>query len=196
MPDAIYTNRPAAEPAAARPAPLRSRRAPRAAYWIAAMVLGLAVLGAVAYGVVGTVRALDRPDHFARVAIPGQLLIQAAAGAQKTIYYEGATRPTPRALRLRVTGPTGQQVTINAYHGTVEYDIRGIVARAVASFNASTAGSYRVSALTAEPGAKLAVGANLGGQMKRVALYAGLILLAGLLAATALAGPTLRRRTR
>jgi hypothetical protein len=122
------------------------------------MVLGLALLGAVVYGVVGTVRALDRPDHFARAAIPGQLLIQATAGAENTIYYEGATRATRRALRLRVTGPTGQPVTIKAYHGTVEYDIRGIVARAVASFKASTTGSYRVSASAAEAGARLAVG--------------------------------------
>jgi hypothetical protein len=65
----------------------------------------------------------------------------------------------------------------------------------VASFKASTTGSYRVSASAAEAGARLAVGADLGGQMKHVGLYAG-VPLAGLLAAAALAGPTFHRHTR
>ena len=196
MPEVSYTHRPATEAAAARPAPLPSRRSSRAAYWVAAMLLGLAVFGAVAYGVAGTLRALDRPDHFARVAIPGQLIVHATAGAHKAIYYEGTARPTPRHLRLRVTGPAGQPVAITADDGIVEYDIRGIVARAIATFKVSTAGSYRVSATTAEPGARLAVGAELGGEMKRVGLRAGLIALAGLLAAAAVAAPTFHRHTR
>ncbi len=83
---------------------------------------------------------------------------------------------------------------MTAYRGDVRYDRAGLVAKAIGSFDAGTAGRYTVSAAApAEANAKLAVGEDLGGAMTDTVLWAGLIMGAGAIAAAATALRTHRR---
>jgi hypothetical protein len=196
MPDMLTTQRPAA-PAAASRAPGETRSgSSKAGYWIAAVVATLGLAAAIAFGVTGTLRTLDRPDDFARAAIPGTLTVTGAAGGRQVVYYEGDTRPRWRRLDVRVIRPDGAAVPVSAYHGDLEYDHQGRVATAIATFATHRSGRYRVTTTAAvEPGAKLAVGRDLAGDMKTTVLWATVIALGGLLAATAIAAATPRRRS-
>jgi hypothetical protein len=85
---------------------------------------------------------------------------------------------------------------VSAYHGDLEYDRDGRVAKAIATFATHRSGRYRVTATAApEPGAKLAIGRDLAGEMKTTVLWATMIVLGGLLAGAAIAAATRRRRS-
>jgi hypothetical protein len=193
MPDTLTTHPLAAAPAAGGAPGEIGARAPKAGYWIAALVTGIALVAAIAFGIVGTLRTLDRPDDFARTAIPGALTVTGAAGGEQVIYYEGDARPGWRRLDVRVIGPGGMAVPVSAYHDDLEYDADGRVAKAIATF-ATAGGRYRVSAtVAAEPDARLAVGRDLAADMTTTVLWAGVIALGGLLAAAAIAAAAWRR---
>ena len=196
MPDTLTTHPLAAAPAVSgAPRKARARRS-KAGYWVGALVAALALAAAIAFGVIGTLRTLDRPDGFARAAIPGALTVTGAAGARQAVYYEGDTRPAWRRLDVRVTGPDGAAVPVSAYRGDLQYDHQGRVAKAIASFATHKGGRYRVTAsAAAEPGAELAVGRDLAGDLKTTVLWTAMIALSGLLAATASAAATRRRRS-
>ena len=70
MPDTLTTQPPAAGPATGD-APRRTGVRRNVGYWIAALVAAVALAAAIAFGVLGTLRTLDRPDGFSRAAIPG-----------------------------------------------------------------------------------------------------------------------------
>ena len=109
-----------------------------------------------------------------RAAVPGALTVTGAAGGEQVFYYEGDARPGWRRLNVRVSGPDRATVPVSAYHGDLEYDIDGRVAKAIAIFATRTGGHYRVTATVAvEPGAKLAVGRDLAGDIRSTALWAG-----------------------
>jgi hypothetical protein len=79
-----------------------------------------------------------------------------------TVAYADVT-PTWQQLGLQVTGPGGAIVSIASYRSSARYDVDpGRAGRAVATFQATTAGPYRVSAARAtEAGATLAVGDDI-----------------------------------
>lgn len=165
------------------------------AYRVAVVVACLGFAAAIAWGVVRTIHTLDRPDGFARAPIPGELAVRGVASGEKAVYYEGNGQPRWRELGLRVTGPSGTTIPVRTYTGNLQYDIGDDVASAIASFRTLAAGRYRVSTTAREPGARLAVGADLGGDVKRTVFWATIIVLVGLLAAAAIAAPTYRRRS-
>ena len=107
-----------------------------------------------------------------------------------------ATTPTWQQLRLTVTGPDGA-VPVVTYRSTARYDVTpGRLGRAVAKFEATTPGQYRVSAATAvEPGATLAVGDNFARNLAMTALGAATLALVTVVAAVLLAVVTYRSRT-
>jgi hypothetical protein len=159
-------------------------------------VAALGLAAAIAFGLIGTLRTLDRPDGFARAAVPGALTVTGAAGGEQVVYYEGDARPGWRRLNVGVIGPGGAAVPVSAYHGDLEYDRDGRVAKAIATFATHRSGRYRVTATAApEPGAKLAIGRDLAGEMKTTVLWATMIVLGGLLAGAAIAAATRRRRS-
>jgi len=107
----------------------------------------------------------ENPAELARYADPtatGRPAIpyNPATDATTEVRYATST-PTWQQLRLTVTGPDGA-VPVGTYRSTARYDVEpGRLGRAVAKFEAATAGQYRVSAARAvEPGATLAVGDN------------------------------------
>jgi hypothetical protein len=171
----------------------RKRRAPLG-YWLAVAIAIVAVIGAVGWGAARTFDVISAPDDFARVSLPGDAVIPMTASGKLVIYYEGTARPSLSRLGVRVLDPSGRPVAVTAYRGDVRYDRAGLVARAVGSFDAGTAGRYTVSAgAPAEASARLAVGEDLGGAMKDTVLWAGLIIGAGAIAAAAVALWTHRR---
>jgi hypothetical protein len=109
-----------------------------------------------------------------------------------------ATTPTWQQLGLTVTGPNGQLVPVSTYRSTARYDLTpGQIGRAVAKFEAGTAGQYRVAATKAsEAGATLAIGDDFARDIATTTLGASVLGLVTVLAAVLLAASTYQARSR
>ena len=122
----------------------------------------------------------EGPAELARYADPTAtgrpaIAYNPATDATTEVRYV-ATTPTWQQLRLTVTGPDGAAVPVSTYRSTARYDVTpGRLGRAVARFEATTPGQYRVSAARAtEAGATLAVGDNFARNIAMTALGAAL----------------------
>ncbi|HET7517431.1 MAG TPA: hypothetical protein VFN05_07020 [Actinomycetes bacterium] len=106
--------------------------------------------------------------------------------------------PTWQQLGLSVTGPGGAAVPVATYRSSARYDLDpGRAGRAVATFQATTAGRYRVSAARAiEAGATLAVGDDIARRVVLTTLGAVTLGLVTVLAAVLLAVATYQARSR
>jgi hypothetical protein len=113
-----------------------------------------------------------------------------------TVPYTGET-PTWQQLGLQVTGPGGAAVPVATYPSSARYDLEpGRAGRAMATFEATTAGSYRVSAARAtESGATLAVGGDIARGLVLTTLGATILGLATVITAVPLALATHRARS-
>jgi hypothetical protein len=120
-----------------------------------------------------------------------------AADATIQVRYPAAT-PTWQQLGLTVTGPDGAVVPVSTYRSIARYDVApGQLGRAVATFDATTVGQYRVAATRAtEAGATLAVGDNFARTIATTTLGAAILGLLALLAAVLVAVTTYRARSR
>ena len=107
------------------------------------------------------------------------------------------TTPTWQQLGLQVTGPDGAVVPVRSYRSTARYDVDpGRLGRAVARFDATTAGPYRVSAARATgTAATLALGDNFARTIAVTAVRAASLGLLTVLAAALVAVVTYRGRT-
>jgi hypothetical protein len=105
--------------------------------------------------------------------------------------------PTWQQLGLQVTGPGGGAVPVATYPSSARYDLEpGRAGRAVATFQATTAGPYRVSAARAtEAGATLAVGDNVARGMVMTRLGATILGLVTVFTAVPLAVATYQARS-
>jgi hypothetical protein len=106
--------------------------------------------------------------------------------------------PTFQQLGLSVTGPGGVAVPVATYRSSARYDVEaGRAGRAVATFQATTAGPYRVSAARAtEAGATLAVGQDITRSLVLTTLGAVILGLVTVLTAVPLAVVTYQARSR
>ena len=106
--------------------------------------------------------------------------------------------PTWQQLGLQVTGPGGAAVPVATYRSSARYDLEpGRAGRAVATFQATTAGPYRVSAARAtEAGATLAVGHDIARSLVLTRLGAVILGLVTVLVAVPLAVVTYQARSR
>jgi hypothetical protein len=113
-----------------------------------------------------------------------------------TVPYTGET-PTWQQLGLQVTGPGGVTVPVATYRSSARYNLEpGRAGRAVATFQATTAGPYRVSAARAtEAGATLAVGDDIARSLVLTRLGATILGLVTVLTAVPLAVATYRARS-
>ena len=167
------------------PTPIRTQP-PSGWYWVAGILAVLGLTAALVWGAVGTISALDEVDSFERTTVPGAVTVPVTDPGTMVVYYENSaelarsatTTPTWQQLRLTVTGPDGA-VLASSYRSTARYDVDpGRLGRAVAKFEAATAGQYRVSTARAvEPGATLAVGDNFARDIALTALGAALLAL-------------------
>jgi hypothetical protein len=114
-----------------------------------------------------------------------------------TVRYAGDA-PTWQQLGLSVSGPDGAAVPVATYRSSTRYDLDpGRAGRAVATFEATTAGPYRVSAAKAtEAGATLAVGQDIARSLVLTRLGAVILALVTVLTAVPLAVVTYRARSR
>jgi hypothetical protein len=114
-----------------------------------------------------------------------------------TVPYAGET-PTWQQLGLSVTGPGGAAVPVVTYRSSARYDLEPRRAgRAVATFQATTAGPYRVTAATAtEAGATLAVGQDIARGVVLTRLGSVILGLVTVLTAVPLAVATYHARSR
>jgi hypothetical protein len=106
--------------------------------------------------------------------------------------------PTWQQLGLQVIGPGGAAVPVATYRSSARYDLEpGRAGRAVATFEATTAGPYRVSAAGAtEAGVALAVGDDIARRVVLTRLGAVILGLVTMLVAVPLAVVTYRARSR
>jgi hypothetical protein len=114
-----------------------------------------------------------------------------------TVPYAGET-PIWQQLGLQVTGPTGAAVPVATYRSSAHYDLEpGRAGRAVATFQATTAGPYRVSAARAtEAEATLAVGDDIARSLVLTRLGATVLGLVTVVTAVPLAVVTYQARSR
>jgi hypothetical protein len=184
------------------------------------------VWGAVGTGnALGRVDTFDRVAVPGQVTVsvtdPGTIVAYYESAAQQARYaeptadYRTATRwnpatdativvnyaantPTSQQLGLQVTGPDGRLVPVSSYRSTARYDVTpGQLGRAVAKFEAATAGQYRVSATGAtEAGATLAVGDDFARDIAVTILGASVLGLVTVLAAVLVAVVTYQARSR
>ena len=106
--------------------------------------------------------------------------------------------PTWQQLGLQVTGPGGAAVPVVTYRSSARYDLEPSRAgRAVATFQATTAGPYQVSTARAtEAGATLAVGQDIARSLVLTRLGAVILGLVTVLVAVPLAVVTYQARSR
>ncbi|HZA83959.1 MAG TPA: hypothetical protein VFC13_21225, partial [Actinomycetes bacterium] len=135
----------------------------------------------------------ESPAEFARYADPtatGRTATRwnPATDATIVVPYIAGT-PTWQQLRLTVTGPDGAAVPVSTYRSMARYDVDpGRLGRAVASFEASTVGQYRVSAARAvETGGTLAIGDDFPRSIVMAVVQAAILGLVAVLAAVLLA---------
>jgi hypothetical protein len=114
-----------------------------------------------------------------------------------TVRYPSDT-PTWQQLGLSVTGPGGAAVPVATYRSGARYDVEpGRAGRAVATFQATTPGPYRMSAARAiEAGATLAVGDDIARSLVLTRLGAVILGLVTVLVAVPLAVVTYQARSR
>jgi len=114
-----------------------------------------------------------------------------------TIRYP-ADAPTWQQLGLQVTGPSGAAVPVTTYLSSTGYNLDpGRAGRAVATFQATTTGPYRVSAARAtEAGATLAVGDDITRSVVLTRLGTTILALGTVLVAVPLAIITYQARSR
>jgi hypothetical protein len=114
-----------------------------------------------------------------------------------TVPSVGVT-PTWEQLGLSVTGPGGAAVPVATYRSSARYNLEpGRAGRAMATFEATTAGPYRVSAAGAtEAGATLAVGDDIARSVVLTRLGAVILGLVTVLGAVPLAVATYQARSR
>jgi hypothetical protein len=109
-----------------------------------------------------------------------------------------ADAPTWQQLGLQVTGPGGVAVPVATYRSSARYDLEpGRAGRAVATFQATTAAPYRVSAARAtEAGATLAVGDDIAHGMVVTTLGATILALVTVVVTVVVAVATYQARSR
>jgi hypothetical protein len=117
--------------------------------------------------------------------------------ATVTVRYP-SDAPTWQQLGLQVTGPGGAAVPVASYRSSARYDLDpGRASRAVATFQATTAGPHRVSAARdTEAGATLAVGQDVARSVVVTRLGATILGLVTVLTAVPLAVATHQARSR
>jgi hypothetical protein len=174
-----------------RTEPARRRRSLR--IYLAAGILATVALAVfLAWSTLGFLSGID---HLARAPLSGAFSITASQPGETVIYYEGHATPSLGELGLLVRGPDGAAVALKPHDLDLRYKVDSRVGTAVASFVTPVAGRYLVSARAPEPGARLAVGGDLGTGMLLTDL-AGIGVGFGALAAIATIVALVLRRGR
>lgn len=177
--------------------PAVTRRPSVGWYWASGLLL-VAGLATAAVWVVGAVIGLsDHVDQFPRTNVPGQLSVVINDPDTYYVYYEGVGDTTLDRLGVTVTDPAGEPVMVRAVDSGVLYDTADrAVGHAVGEFQASTIGTYAVTAAGESGGEMIAVGDGLTDDVVPPMLGAGLLVVLTTGGAIAIAVVTRVRRSR
>lgn len=122
----------------------------------------------VALAVVGVFRMIDEIEAMQRVVVPGEDDLELAAG-DYVVYGETESqvsgtyyRNTSIALRCAITGPDGQQITLDTPTGTTKYTMGGYSGQSMFEFEAPSAGTYHLQCTGDGSPAVLAIGTGIG----------------------------------
>jgi hypothetical protein len=106
-------------------------------------------------------------NGFQRMTVPGTATVHVSQPTTQVLYYESTgAAPSLAQLGIYVTGPAGNAVSVIRYSGDLRYDVPpldpGRTGKAIASFDATAAGNYTISARTGiGTGGTIAVGTDL-----------------------------------
>lgn len=168
--------------APATPAGPAAPKRSTAGFWIAGGVGVLALVLTFALGITRFVDTLSQPADYARTGVPGSVAVIVRETGERVVYSEGSVRLPLSQLDLTVTGPDGRAVAVRPYTASVTYDTAGHSGRAVGRFDVPDPGRYVVAArATGVPGAEIAIGPDLFGDL--IGIFTGplLVLLGGLI---------------
>ncbi len=173
------------------------KRVSTAGYWIALAILVGGIASAVVWGIASVVDVADRADGFPHATVPGDVVVQVTEAGDQMVYFSGATDASHTSLGLEVVAPDGASIPLTPYDLTLEVDVAGRLGRAVATFPAATAGTYRVkSDPIAGYSGTVAVGENVVKGMLPDALGALALAWASVVVAVVVASVTLALRSR
>lgn len=135
--------------------PKQPLRKPRRSRYLLAVLLAVGgVVVALGVGLGGGQAKSDQAEGFARVAVPGVLMLHVDHATTYYVYSEGtACLDYPNChgqlypVTVEVSGPAGDAVKVELIHGPT-YRIGGMEGTGVARFDATTTGNYRVAAST------------------------------------------------
>lgn len=136
-----------------------------AGYWIAGAIFLVGGIAALVWFVVVIVGAINAPNDFARVRVPGQMRVELGTG-EWYLYHEAPgiqdSRGSFPAPNVVVTDPAGDKVLIRSSGTSYNYETTDHEGESIGSFEARTAGVYTVEVSgTAAPGRSVAVGRSL-----------------------------------
>ena len=173
----------------------------RAGYWIGGALVVAAIVGAIAYGLLGF-RSIDRSvDDFVRVAAPGSRTVQ-LEDRKYVVYYEGpgADEDTVPPVQVAIVDArTGRRLPIADYEDELTYSLGGHEGTAQRTVTPPRPGRYVVTVRAsrgAPAGVGVAVGRSLAGRFLRTILVAVGIAAVLAIAGFGLFGTTMVRRMR
>jgi hypothetical protein len=164
---------------ASMPPAATHHRSSRSWFWPG---IGVATVGLVAGLALGTTSYLGSQqeiDGFARMSVPGTVIVQVDEPGPQVVYYEGEESVIDNMV-VAVTDPDGAAVAIAPYEAELIYETSDLtLGRAIASFDAETIGAYDVEVSGTDSGH-----ITVGDSVARLALP-------GVLAGLAIAGLSL-----
>lgn len=175
------------------------QRPRKAGYWVGAVIVMIATLGAVVWGTLLFLGWRAHVEDFPRLTQPGAVVVSVEDTGTRFIYLEhDRSTAVPAAPDISVTGPSGAPVRLAAYRGELRYDVPGVankIGDAVLTFPANEAGPYEVT-LTADTQdtTTVAVGDDLFWGFGPQVVGVVALLLGGVLIGTTMVTITATRR--
>ena len=150
-------------PRAVRPAGTPHRPS-TVGYWIGGALLAAGVVGAAIWAVLTYSGYLNQVNSFQRMTTPGTATVHVTRATTRVLYYESpGLAPSLAQLGIHVTGPAGKAIAVTAYPTEVIYHAPLVsptrTGKAVASFDATTSGNYRINATGT--GGTIAIGGDI-----------------------------------
>jgi hypothetical protein len=183
------------------PPPVVSDREVRPSVWWFVVAGGLAlagIVGAAVLWVTGVTGLSDTIDGFTRVDVPGSGEVTIDEPGGYSIYHEygdAANGGFPGPVVVHVSDPSGNEVVLRPYSGTVTYDMGGHEGVGIYTFRAERSGTYEVTTDGA-PESTIAVGRGIGRRLVRSIVGGFVVGGIGVVAGIVLAAVTGVRRGR
>ena len=157
-------------------------RASRSWFWPGIGVATVGLVAGLTLGITSYQDSQQEIDGFARMLVPGTVIVQVDEPGPQVVYYEGEESVIGN-LVVTVANPDGAAVAIAPYEAELIYETPDLtLGRAIASFDAEQIGAYDVGVRGTDSG-QITVGDSvarlaLPGVLAGLAI-AGLSLVAG-----------------